>query len=170
MRFIDITIAAALLACGGCRSVTVINRGQEAIKGADGLPVLVNGAPVVISRGWEVKHFQHWMITRADSVKAGIKPDDITFELNGLDEKPDGEGLALVVEKALTGAADLAAKIGAAIATSGGSVGVEAITATVRKFIARGGDVSKASVSVSDGVLTCTDGTCTECIECAYKE
>lgn len=164
-RIIGITVALALL--GGCRSVTVRNHGQTYIKNADGSPVLVNGAPVPLSKGWEVTHWQHWMVTKADTVKAVIKPNDIEFELNGLDEKSDGDGLAKVVTASLSGAAELATRIGAAIATAGGTACADSISGLVARFVKTGGNVEAASVTCKDGVCTITDGT-TTCSDCCY--
>ena len=74
---------------------------------------------------------------------------------------------AEIVDKSLTGAAELAAKIGAAIATGGGSAGADAVYGYVKQFIEKGGDPSKAKVTISDGTLTCTDGSCSESWSCA---
>ena len=118
-------------------------------------------------KGWSVDHFQHWMITQADTINATVKDDEITFGMNGLNTHPDAEGLGKVVDSSLKGAAELAAKIGAAIATSGGSAGADAIYGYVKQFLAKGGDPSKATVTVTDGNLTCTDGSCTVTGDCA---
>lgn len=171
---------AALLAAAGCRVVKVENRGEEVARDQDGKPVLLqDGSIQTVKRGWKVYHNQHWMTTQADSLTANIKPSEIAFSLNGLDSKPDGENLVALVKTSLEGTAELAAKIGVAIATSGGSVaaegGASAIVALAQKayqsFTASGGDVSKATVStaadgtvsVSDGatITTCKDGSCT---------
>ena len=152
-HIIGITVALALL--GGCRSVTVKNYGQEVVD--------VNGKQTVISKGWYVSHWQHWMITRADNISASIKPEEITFGLAGLDEKSDGDGLSKVVSASLSGAAELATKVGAAIATAGGTACADSISGLVAKFVKAGGDTAKASVSCKDGSCTITDGatTCT---------
>ena len=152
-NIIIIGLAAAALA--GCRSVTVKNYGQEVVD--------VNGKQTVISKGWYVSHWQHWMITRADNISASIKPEEITFGLTGLDEKSDGDGLSKVVTASLSGAAELATKIGAAIATAGGTACADSISGLVAKFVKAGGDTAKASVSCKDGSCTITDGatTCT---------
>ena len=152
-NIIIIGLAAAALA--GCRSVTVRNYGQEVVD--------VNGVQTVISKGWYVSHWQHWMITRADNISASIKPEEITFGLAGLDEKSDGDGLAKVVTASLSGAAELATKIGAAIATAGGTACADSVSGLVAKFVKAGGQVEKASVSCNDGSCTITDGatTCT---------
>lgn len=145
----------------GCRSVGVVNNGQDYIRNQDGSPVLVSGEPVIYSRGWSVDHFQHAMMTTADSISATVKDGEINFAMNGLNTVPDYDGITKLVDRSLKGAAELAAKIGAAIATSGGSTGADAVWGYVKEFIGRGGDPSKASVSISDGRLTCTDGNCT---------
>ena len=152
-NIIVIGLTAAALA--GCRSVTVKNYGQEVVD--------VNGKQTVISKGWYVSHWQHWMITKADNISASIKPEEITFGLTGLDEKSDGDGLAKVVTASLSGAAELATKIGAAIATAGGTACEDSISGLVAKFVKAGGDTAKASVSCKDGSCTITDGstTCT---------
>ena len=152
-NIIVIGLAAAALA--GCRSVTVKNYGQEVVD--------VNGVKTIISKGWYVSHWQHWMITKADAVEANVKPGEIEFKLNGLDEMPDGDGLAKVVTASLSGAAELATKIGAAIATAGGTACADSISGLVAKFVNAGGDTAKASVSCKDGSCTITDGatTCT---------
>ena len=148
-NIIIIGLAAAALA--GCRSVTVKNYGQEVVD--------VNGVQTVISKGWYVSHWQHWMITKADNISASIRPDAITFGLNGLDEMPDGDGLAKVVTASLSGAAELATKVGAAI----GTACADSISGLVARFVKAGGDTAKASVSCKDGSCTITDGstTCT---------
>ena len=152
-NIIIIGLAAASLA--GCRSVTVKNYGQEVVD--------VNGVQTVVSKGWSVSHWQHWMITKADNISASIKPDEITFGLAGLDEKSDGDGLSKVVSASLSGAAELATKVGAAIATAGGTACADSISGLVAKFVKAGGDTEKASVSCKDGSCTITDGstTCT---------
>ena len=153
-------IALAII-LAGCRSVEVENYGQDYVKMSNGDPVLVDGKPVLIGKGWSVDHFQHWMITKADTISANVKKDEIDFSMNGLNTQPDAEGLKNLVDVSLKGTAELAAKIGAAIATSGGSAGADAIAAYVKQFIAKGGDPEKATVTVSDGTLTGTDGSCT---------
>lgn len=159
-------IALAII-LAGCRSVEVENYGQDYVKMSNGDPVLVDGKPVLIGKGWSVDHFQHWMITKADTISANVKKDEIDFSMNGLNTQPDAEGLKNLVDVSLKGSAELAAKIGAAIATSGGSAGADAIAAYVKQFIAKGGDPEKATVTVSDGTLTCTDGSCTLAGSCA---
>ena len=160
-KFMLLAAIALAIILAGCRSVEVENYGQDYVKMSNGDPVLVDGKPVLIGKGWSVDHFQHWMITKADTISANVKKDEIDFSMNGLNTQPDAEGLKNLVDVSLKGSAELAAKIGAAIATSGGSAGADAIAAYVKQFIAKGGDPEKATVTVSDGTLTCTDGSCT---------
>lgn len=153
-----VALAASVFA--GCRSVEVENFGQDYVRDSKGGPVLVDGKPIVFSKGWSVDHFQHWMITKADEMRAVVSRDSIEFVLGGVNSSPDSAGLSQVVEKSFSGASELAAKICAAVMSSGGSIGAETVASYVKKFVNKGGDVSKASVTISDGVLTCTDGSC----------
>lgn len=164
LMLIAALVAAALVT--GCRSVGVVNNGQDYVRTAAGDPVLVDGKPVLYGKGWTVDHFQHWMITQADTINATVKEDEISFMLNGLNTHPDAEGLDKVVDSSLKGTAELAAKIGAAVATSGGSVGSDVVLGYVKQFLAKGGDPGKASVTISDGQITCTDGSCSESWSC----
>lgn len=177
MKKVQITfviVAAAIGLAGavsGCRSVEVENYGEEVVKNADGVPVLTTDGKIqTIKKGWRVDHFQHWMITEADAITATVRPDEISVSLNGLNSRPDGTNVVALVDTSFKGATELAAKIGAAIASSGGSVGVEAAaSALASKFLASGGSSEKASVSVTDGVVTCTDGSCSvsgACSDC----
>ena len=158
LMLIAALVAAAIVT--GCRSVGVKNYGQDYVKDKDGNPFLIDGEPVMYSKGWSVDHFQHWMITQADTISASVKKDEITFGMNGLNTQPDAEGLGKVIDTSLKGTAELAAKIGAAVATSGGSAGADAIYGYVKQFLVKGGDPAKATVTVTDGKLTCTDGSC----------
>ena len=160
----------ALMLCG-CRVVEVENRGEGVLVGADGAPVLVDGKLVRYSKGWNVYHNQHWMATEADTLEASIRSNEISFALGKLNTKPSEE-LAKLVDVSLKGATELAAKVGAAIATSGGSVAGDAakaaITKAVAKFIGKGGDASKATVTCNGKDCTISDGTVEEvCEDCA---
>lgn len=164
---------AAMAICGGCRVVEVENRGDGFLTDKDGQPVLVNGQPVKYSKGWNIYHNQHWMATEVDNMEAHIKPEDISFSMNKLTAKPSEE-LRLLVDTSLKGAAELASKIGAAIATSGGSVAgdaaVSAIKSAVSSYISKGGSVENAKITCEGSNCTITDGTVTEiCTNCVTK-
>ena len=170
MNKLMFALAAVAAVTAGCRSVKVSNHGQDYVKDADGKPVLdADGKPFMYSKGWDVDYFQHGMTTQADSMSAAIEKERISFELNKMSTDPDYEGMTGLVDKSLSGAAELAGKIGAAIATAGGSASADAIAEMVKKFIANGGDASKATVNctdgsctISDGSVSCTDGLCLE--------
>lgn len=168
MKKLMIITAACAAVLAGCRMVEVVNRGEEVVRDADGRPVMLpDGTVQTMKRGWSVYHNQHWMATEADSLTAHVEAGRIDFALNGLNARPDGTNLNALVVGSLEGAANLAAKVGAAVATSGGSAGAEAATAWVRSFVAAGGDPAKATVScadgsctITDGAVTCKDGSC----------
>ena len=162
MKNLVIVICASAVVIAGCRSVEVSNHGQDYVKDADGKPVLdADGKPFMYSKGWDVDYFQHGMTTQADSMSAAIEKERISFELNKISTDPDYEGMTGLVEKSLSGISELAGKIVAACATNGGSIGLDAAVAYAKKFIAAGGDASKAKITFSDGSVTCTDGSCT---------
>ena len=170
MKRIMAAALAGLATVAGCRVVEVENRGEEIARDADGKPVtLQDGTIQTVKRGWSVYHNQHWMVTEADSLTAHVEAGKIDFALNGLNTRPDGTNLNALVVGSLEGAANLAAKVGAAVATSGGSTGAEAVAAWVKSFVEAGGDPAKATVScangsctITDGAVTCTDGTCSQ--------
>lgn len=173
MKKLYCLFAAIALAMAGCRVVEVENRGDGFLTDKDGQPVLVNGQPVKYSKGWNIYHNQHWMATEVDNMEAHVKPEDISFSMNKLTAKPSEE-LRLLVDTSLKGAAELASKIGAAIATSGGSVAGDAaysaIKSAVSSYISKGGSVENATVTCEGGNCTITDGTVTEtCTDCVAK-
>ncbi len=166
--------AIAMTTTTGCRAVTVRNYGEEVVRDADDKPVtLPDGKIQTISKGWKVHHNQHWMATEVDTMSATVKPEEISFSMGKVNTKPSEE-LTKLVDVSLKGAAELAAKVGAAIATSGGSVAGDAaysaLKTAISNFISKGGDASKATVSCADGSCTITDGAVTEvCENCIAK-
>lgn len=162
-----------LAAVGGCKSIEVNKRPQTALTWTDtnGVVHVVqdqNDRPIIIDGGWEVDYFQHWMWTKLDTLQA-TAGTGVTLSLNGYETGVDSNLVALV-KTSLDGATQLAAKIAAAIATSGGSAAADGVAALVKKFVANGGDVSKATVSCANGACTVTDGAVTEvCTDCLAK-
>lgn len=178
-EFVTATVAAVLLIVGaaiagaligGCKSIEVNKRPQTALTWTDtnGVVRLVldnANKPVILDGGWEVDYFQHWMWTKLDTLNA-TAGTGVTLSLNGYESGVDSNLVALV-RTSFDGAALLAANIGAAIATSGGSAAADGVAALVRKFVSNGGDVSKATVSCANGACTVTDGTvCESCTDC----
>lgn len=165
-------VVAGLLV-GGCKSIDVEYRGKDVATWTDTngvVRVLCDdlGKPVLVDKGWEVDYFQHWMWMKLDSLNA-TAGTGVTLSLNGYETGVDSNLVALV-KTSLDGATQLAAKIAAAIATSGGSAAADGVAALVKKFVANGGDVSKATVSCANGACTVTDGAVTEvCTDCLAK-
>lgn len=165
---IGAVVAGALV--GGCKSIEVEKRPQTALTYTDtnGVAHVVldqAGRPIILDGGWVVDYFQHWTWTKLDTLQA-TAGTGVTLSLNGYESGVDSNLVALV-RTSFDGAALLAAKIGAAIATSGGSAAADGVAALVRKFVSSGGDVSKATVSCANGACTVTDGTVSEtCTDC----
>lgn len=166
--------AAMMTTTTGCRAVTVENYGEEVARDAENKPVtLADGKIQTVRKGWKVHHNQHWMATEVDTMEAHIKPEDISFQMGKVNSKPSEE-LTKLVDVSLKGAAEIAAKVGAAIATSGGSVAGDAaysaLKTAISNFISKGGEASKATVTCEGGNCTITDGKVTEtCIDCIAK-
>ncbi len=173
--------AACAVALAGCKSVTVTRYAGRVPLDANGNAICTNGVPVVLDGGWEVSYWQHWQLVKFDDMSAGVEPGKISFKIGGYYSAADSNLVALV-DVSLRGAAELAAKIGTAIATCGGSAAAEGGAAAIvslaktayAKFKAKGGNEAKAVVtSAADGTVTVTDGTVgVQCKdgECSYCE
>lgn len=168
MRRMITGVAVAALALAGCKSIEVERHGQSIALDANGNAVCdTNGVPIVLDGGWTIGYWQNWQIVKFDDMSAGIKPGgEISFALGGYYSAADSNLVALV-DVGLRGAAELAAKIGTAIATCGGSAAAEGGAAAIvslaktayAKFKAKGGNEAKAVVtSAADGTVTVTDG------------
>ena len=164
-----VLFAGVLVGVTGCKSITVERHPGTLATYTDtnGVARAVldsRGKPVIIDGGWEVSYFQHWTWTKLDTLAAAAGPG-VTLTLNGYESGADSNLVALV-KTSFDGAALLAAKIGAAIATSGGSVAGDAakslLSAAVQRYLARGGNASTATVTCKDGSCTISDGTVTE--------
>jgi hypothetical protein len=157
----------------GCKSVEVEYRGKALATYTDTNGVVRAvcddvGKPIFFDKGWAVDYFQHWTWTKLDTLSAAAGPG-VSFALNGYESGADSNLVALV-KTSFDGAALLAAKVGAAIATAGGSAGAEGVAAMVRQFVSRGGDTAKATVSCANGSCTISDGAVTEtCSSCFDK-
>lgn len=129
------------------------------------------GNPVVLDGGWDVSYWQHWTWTKFDMLSA-TAGTGVSLTLNGYQSGADSNLVALV-KTSFDGAALLAAKIGAAIASSGGSVAADgaksAISAAVKKFLARGGSAANATATCKDGNCTISDGSITETCENCFE-
>lgn len=165
-------LCAAYILCAalvGCKSIDVERHGQSLAtftdtNGVTRVALDAKGNPILLDGGWEVSYFQHWNWQRFDALAATAGPG-VSLQLNGYESGADSNLVALV-KTSFDGAALLAAKVGAAIASSGGSVAADSaksmIGTLVSRYISRGGDVSKANVTCKDGTCTITDGTICE--------
>lgn len=177
MNKLMITLALAAALCG-CRSVEVVYHGTNVatVENADGTKTVLTdpeGKPVIIDLGWEAEYFMHWTANKFDAmdIQAG---KDVSLSINKFEGGADPAKLVELVDVSLKGAAELAAKIGAAIVTSGGSVageaGSKALKDSIASYLAKGGNAAKATVSCKDGSCIITDGTvtetCADCVDC----
>ncbi|MCR5750719.1 MAG: hypothetical protein K6G91_02040 [Kiritimatiellae bacterium] len=180
MKTMHMILGATLVAFAvfaGCKSIEVERKAQTALTWTDTNGVVravcdVKGRPVVLDGGWTVDYFQHWTWQKFDMLTATAGPG-VSLTLNGYQSAVDTNLVALV-RVSFEGAATLAAKVGAAIATSGGSVAGDAATAALQsaigRFLAKGGDAAKATVACKDGNCTISDGSITEtCADCTPK-
>ena len=123
-----------------------------------------------VKKGWRVHHNQHWMNTKADSIEAHIKPEDIAFAMNGLNTQPSEELNKLVgtsldgLTKLVVACADAYTKI------AGGGAQADVALTSAKKvleyFSSKGGDLSKATVTADtvSNLVKVTDGaTCVSC-------
>lgn len=171
MMMLAACAAAMMTTATGCRAVTVENYGEEIARDADEKPVtLADGRIQTVKKGWRVHHNQHWMNTKADSIEAHIKPEDISFAMNGLNTQPSEELNKLVgtsldgLTKLVVACADAYTKI------AGGGAQADVALTSAKKvleyFSAKGGDVSKATVTTDTAakLLKVSDGT--TCVSC----
>ena len=172
-KLIMIVAVAAVAGIAGCKSIEVERRGQALATYTDtnGVVCVVldaKGNPVLLDGGWEVDYFQHWTWTKLDTLSA-TAGSGVKLDINGYESGADSNLVALV-KTSFDGAALLAAKVGAAIATAGGSAGVDGVASMVRQFVSRGGDPAKATVNCANGSCTISDGAVTEtCSSCFDK-
>lgn len=175
--------AAILGSVTGCKSIEVEYRGKALATWTDTNGVVRAicddlGKPIFFDKGWVVDYFQHGTFTKMDEMhaEAGVAKLDLNGYQSGMDSN-----LVALVDVSLRGTAELAAKIGTAIATCGGSAAAEGGASGIislakqayNRFKKRGGDESKAVVtSAADGTVTvsdgsvgvqCANGVCSDC-------
>ncbi len=162
----------ALIFCG-CTSTTAEWGGESVVYGLDGAPLVdKDGNVQKVKNPVKLSSWRHWIKTLFTAAKLTVKKDEIELAMDGYKAEPSEE-LNKVIETSFKGASELAAKVGAAIATSGGSVAGEAGFALLKKaitnYVTKGGDTSKATINCEGGNCTITDGkvteTCTNCFE-----
>jgi len=164
-------MTVALLLCG-CVAVEVEDYGYEVVKDKDGVPLRdASGAVQTVHKGQRWHMNKNMVEQQYDDVVFERQVDNVVkFRISNYKDVVSPE-LNKIVETSFKGAAELAAKIGAAIATSGGSVAGEAaysaLSKTIKNYLSKGGSAEKATVECKDGSCTITDGTITEtCTDC----
>ena len=167
-----IALAACAVAITGCVAVEVEDYGDDVVRNAAGDPVCdTNGTVQTVHKGQRWHYNKNMVEQTAEEVDFTRKPgDDINLVVRNYRDVVSAE-LNKVVDTSFKGAAELAAKIGAAIATSGGSVAGDAaysaLSETIKKYLSKGGSAEKATITCEDGSCTISDGTVTEtCTDC----
>ena len=174
-KLMMLMLAACAAAMTGCVAIEVEDYGDEVVKDSAGNPVCAsNGVVQTVHKGqrW---HLNKNMVEQAyDEVEFERQLHNVVkFRISNYKDTVSPE-LNKIIDTSFKGAAELAAKIGAAIATSGGSVAGEAaytaLSKTIKSYLAKGGSVEKATVECKDGSCTISDGTVTEtCTNCFEK-
>jgi len=174
-KLMMIALAACAAAIAGCVAIEVEDYGVDVVKDAAGNPVCdTNGTVQTVHKGQRWHYNKNMVEQSYDSIDFQRKPgDDIAFKIANYKDTVSPE-LNKVVETSFKGAAELAAKIGAAIATSGGSVAGDAaysaLSQSVKNYLSKGGSAENATIECKDGSCTITDGTVTEtCENCVAK-
>lgn len=160
-----IIVAVALVALAGCQTRITAEKNPEIVlpvykvANVAGTNTLYVCDYVRASGGWyATARSPIWATESLRGLTIGVQTNGmVSVGLEDYHRDLSTNAVALT-QVTLDGAANLAAKIGAAIATQGGSASADAIAALVRKFVSSGGDASKASISCSDGSCTITDG------------
>ena len=174
-KMMMLMLAACAAAITGCVAIEVEDYGDEVVKDSAGNPVCAsNGVVQTVHKGQRWHYNKNMVEQSYDEIDFKRKPgDDIEFKIANYKDQVSPE-LNKVVETSFKGAAELAAKIGAAIATSGGSVAGEAVysalSQSIKSYLSKGGSAEKATVECKDGSCTISDGTVTEvCEDCVVK-
>lgn len=158
----------------GCKSIDVTRHPDSIATWTDTNGVVraildESGKPIRLNGGWEVEYFQHWTWTKLDSLNASAGAG-VTLSLNGYESGADSNLVALV-KTSFDGAALLAAKIGAAIASGGtslaGDAAQSALSAAIKRYLLNGGSAAAAKIDCANGSCTISDGTVSEtCANC----
>lgn len=153
MKKCIIVICASAVVIAGCKSIKFAKTERT--------PYVVGTNVVAVTeRAVEGSYYAYGLENNLEGLEVSASPTNgIAVKINRVSYDMSKQH-AYIVDKSLSGAAELAGKIGAAIATAGGSATGDVIAGYVKQFIDKGGDISKATVTVSDDKVTCTDGSC----------
>lgn len=162
MKNLAILAALAATAITGCKSIQVEK--IERVPVQDG----TNGV-IIVESVTHGKYYAYGIENNLEGLAIEYSPTTgVKVAINKVSYDMSKEHAA-IVDKSLAGLADLAEKVGKAIAVAGGKGNADAINRLVKKFIDAGGDASKAKVdctdgscTITDGSLSCSDGSCWE--------
>lgn len=167
---------AIIWLCAGCVAIEVEDYGQQAVVDSAGNPVCdSNGVVQTVHKGQRWHLNKNMVDQQYEDVEFERQLNNvIKFRISNYKDAVSPE-LNKLVDTSFKGAAELAAKVGAAIATSGGSVAGDAaysaLSKTIKKYLSKGGSAEKATVECKDGSCTISDGTVTEtCEDCVLVE
>ena len=155
---------------GGCQTYITAEKRPESILPVSDSSGNVTGY-IVASGGWTASaRSPLWAAESLRGLDIGVGTNGTVHLILG-EYQRDLSTNAVEMTRILTdGAVSLAAKVTAAIVSSGASPAADGVSALVQKFIASGGDASKATVtcaegkcSVTDGYVTCDDSGCSAC-------
>ncbi len=177
MKKLAMLAALAAIAVGfaGCKSIEVERHAQTlaTVRNADGTVTVVRDAqnnPIVLDGGWEVDYFQHWNWQKFDSLsaKAGT---GVSLDINNYEGGADPTNLTALVATSFDGGTKLVMAVGEAyVKIAGGGAQASTVLSSAQSiyeyFTGKGGDASKATVSVDTAAntLKVTDGS--TCIQC----
>ena len=171
-----VLFTALMWLSAGCVAIEVEDYGQQPVVDAAGNPVCdSNGVVQTVHKGQRWHYNKNMVEQTYEEVDFARKPGDkVNLHVKNYKDVVSAE-LNKVVDTSFKGAAELAAKVGAAIATSGGSVAGEAaysaLSKTIKNYLSKGGSAEKATVECKDGSCTISDGTVTEtCEACVLVE
>lgn len=167
---IDIMLFALTLAligcCCGCQTVITAEKYPEQVI------ALADGKYAIASGGWSASaRSPLWATESLRGLDIGVSTNSSVHLRIDAYNRDLSTNAVVLTEKTLDGAANLAARIGAAIATGGGSTSAEAISSAAKtlydKYIAAGGNPENAVVTCKDGVCTVSDGQSSACVDCS---
>ena len=169
-----IILAAGMACLIGCKSIEVERYAAKlaTVETADGKYEVVRDAannPVILDGGWEVDYFQHWNWQKFDSLHA-TAGTGVALDINNYASGADSNLTALVAAS-FDGGTKLVTAIGDAyVKIAGGGAQASAVLTSAQKvyeyFKAKGGDVSKATVTTNSATNTLKVDDGTTCVEC----
>ena len=163
-------LAAIAAAMTGCKSIEVDRRGQALATDANGAVVkTAAGEPLVLDMGWSVDYFQHWNWQEFDALSA--KAGQAELAINNYRGGADATNLTALVQTSFAGGANLATAIGEAyVKIAGGGAQAATVLSSAQKvyeyFVGKGGDASKATVTVDEAAKTLKVDDGSTCVQC----